>query len=495
VHQFCGAACHAYPPPDTFPRRYWRQEVQRGYQFFEQSRLALEPPPAESVIRYYEERAPEELAVPTWKAASRPLGVRFERLEYAGPPAPERFHVSHVNLVRLGDGRRLDVLACDMRNGLVMLLKPDGPSPAWKVLARLVHPAHAEVIDLDGDGLLDILVADLGSFTPTDRRCGRVVWLRGRPDGSFTPVTLLEGVGRVADVRAADFRGAGKLDLVVAVFGWQSTGEILCLENQTTDWNKPRFLPRVLDGRHGTIHVPVADINGDGRPDFVALISQEHEAVVAFLNEGKGSFRRQTLYRAPHPAWGSSGIELVDLDGDGKLDVLYTNGDILDEPYLFKPYHGIRWLRNRGGLEFEHRPLTPMYGAHRAVAADLFGGGRPAVVATSFLPADRFPGRRERKADALVVLEQVGPGVFERHALAVGDCDHVSCAAGDLYGSGRQDIVVGNFGSAAEGPVTIWKNLGRQPARAGASGSSKGDFSCPEARASRSLRKAVANSR
>ena len=53
----------------------------------------------------------------------------------------------------------------------------------------------------------------------------------------------------------------------------------------------------------------------------------------------------------------------MDLDGDGKLDVLYTNGDILDEPYLFKPYHGIRWLRNKGGLEFEHRPLTPMYGA------------------------------------------------------------------------------------------------------------------------------------
>ena len=57
----------------------------------------------------------------------------------------------------------------------------------------------------------------------------------------------------------------------------------------------------VVDERHGAIHVPVCDLNGDGRPDFVALISQEHETVVAFLNEGGGRFRKETLYTAPHP--------------------------------------------------------------------------------------------------------------------------------------------------------------------------------------------------
>src|SRR5262249_20324870 len=33
VHQFCGA-CHAYPPPDTFPRSAWRREVRQGYDLF-----------------------------------------------------------------------------------------------------------------------------------------------------------------------------------------------------------------------------------------------------------------------------------------------------------------------------------------------------------------------------------------------------------------------------------------------------------------------------
>src|SRR5207247_2578308 len=132
---------------------------------------------------------------------------------------------------------------------------------------------HAEVVDLDGDGIKDLLVANLGSFLPTNHRKGSVVLLRGRADGTFQPFTLLQGVGRVADVQAADFRGVGKLDLVVAAFGWQQTGEILYLENRTTDWTRPNFVSRELDPRHGCIHVPVADLNGDGRPDFVALIS------------------------------------------------------------------------------------------------------------------------------------------------------------------------------------------------------------------------------
>ena len=199
------------------------------------------------------------------------------------------------------------------------------------MLGKVANPAHAEVVDIDGDGFKDILVANLGSFNPTDGLCGSVVLLRGGPDGNYTSHTLLEGVGRVADVRAGDFRGVNKLDLIVAVFGWQKEGSILYLENQTVEPSKPKFVKRVLDLRHGTIHVPVADLNGDGKPDFVALISQEHETIVVFLNsggrgEGGGKFRKEVLYTASHPGYGSSGIQLVDLNGDGKKDILYSTG-------------------------------------------------------------------------------------------------------------------------------------------------------------------------
>src|SRR5262249_60292151 len=116
------------------------------------------------------------------------------------------------------------------------------------------------------------------------------------------------------------------------------------------------------------------DLDGDGRLYFVALISQEHEAVVAFLNDGGGEFHRETIFSANEPAFGSSGIQLVDLDGDGDVDVLYTNGDTFDSFYP-KPYHSIRWLENCGTFPFVDHLLTAMPGVHRALARALDGGG------------------------------------------------------------------------------------------------------------------------
>jgi FG-GAP-like repeat len=476
VHEFCGH-CHAFPPPETFPRSAWKYEVEQGYGFFELYSPPLHAPPIDVVVKYFQDRAPKKLPPAAIERASTSLPVRFEPTPFPGPPDLDVPIISNVNLVHLYDDRRLDVLATDMAHGLVMVLQPYVPKPSWKVLARLKdpdhpdqdgHPAHTQVVDLDGDGIKDILVADLGSFPPTDRRVGRVVWLRGERDGTFTPFTLLKDVGRVADVEAADFRGVGKLDLVVGVFGLQKEGDIRYLENHSPDRDHPKFESHILDDRHGTIHVPVCDLHGDGRKDFVALISQEHETVVAFLNDGKGNFNKETIYTASHPAYGSSGIEVVDLNNDGLPDVLYTNGDVLDKPYLLKPYHSVQWLENpgKGRFPWVHHPLTPMYGVHRAVAADLCGDGRMDVAAVCFLPEVGFPDRADLKPDAFIVLQQTAPGRFARHALETASCDHVTCAAGDLYGTGRMDVVVGNFGPGKDAPaITIWKNMGRPAAR------------------------------
>jgi hypothetical protein len=462
VHQFC-AACHVYPPPESFRRASWRKEVKQGYDFVRESALQLPLPSLEAVVRYYENRAPVELPVIRRAQAARAPPVQFTKRGHSLPGAPLPA-VANVSLAHLSDRRRLDVLACDMRSGKVVALRPYDLSPIWRTLGQVSVPAHAEVVDLDGDGVADILIACLGVFFPTDGRVGSIVWLRGAPDGSFTPVTLLEGVGRVADVRAADFNGDGKLDLVAAVFGWRKTGEILYLENRTEDWSRPVFVPHVVDDRHGSIHVPVCELNGDGRPDFVALISQEHEAVVAFLNEGAGRFRKEPIFTGPHPAFGSSGIELTDLDGDGDPDVLYTNGDALDD-YTLKPYHGVGWLENRGRFPFAYHRLADLYGAERAAACDLDGDGLLDIVAVSWLPASGFPQRTELGLDAVLLLHQTRPGVFESYPLETGTCDHPTCAVGDLFGDGQAHLVIGNhyFGGTppSNAAVTVWRNLPR----------------------------------
>jgi hypothetical protein len=441
----------------------------QAYGFYERSnydnpklRSLRGVPPAAAVIKYFENRAPEELPRLLPEPPLGDLPVQFQRHEVANPSYPSPA-VANVNLVHLYDDKKLDLLVCDMRSGEVAVLKPYEKTPSWKVLAKLAHPCHAEVVDLDGDGIKDLIVADLGNFAPTNEKVGKVVWLRGKPDGTFTPIELLQGVGRVADVQAADFNGDGKLDLIVGAFGWRFTGEIIYLENQTTDWSRPKFQAHVLDDRHGTIHVPICDLNKDGRPDFVALISQEHETIVAFINEGNGHFRKETIFTASHPAYGSSGIQLIDMDGDGDLDVLYINGDVLDEPFVLKPYHGVQWLENKGKYPFEHHAIGPLYGAMAGVAGDFTGKGKVDVVAVSYMPEEWFPQRKEVGAASIVYFEQTSPGHFSRRPLEMLTCDHATCAAGAWDGDGKVHLVTGNLllteNHSPTSAVTLWRNL------------------------------------
>ncbi len=421
--------------------------MQDAYKFFHDSDHArtVTAPDMDSVVKYFENRAPTELTFdPQDVSPSSPLV--WGRVNHFVPKQATPC-VTHVNLVRFKHaahrtpGKKLDVLCCDMHSGWVTVVKPYDHASSF-VVGKLKHPVHAEVVDLDGDGIDDVIVAELGSQHQTSDRIGKVVWFKGQADASFTPHTLLQDVGRVTDVQAADFNGDGKLDLIVAVFGGRKVGEVVLLENRTTDWRAPHFVAQVVDDRHGAIHVPVADLNGDGKPDFVALISQEHETIVAFLNDGTGpdgkvKFRKEVIFQGPHPSWGSTGIQLVDMNGDGKLDVLYTNGDVMDTGP--KPWHSVQWLENQGKYPFQRNELTKLPGAIRALAADLEGRGLLDVVALSFVAAnDTFH-------DSIILLRQEKPGQFVRYHLEQKNHAHVSFAIGDLDGDGKQQIVIGNL--------------------------------------------------
>src|SRR5262249_6190733 len=78
VRSLCGA-CHAYPPPESFPRSAWRKEVKLAYDFLRDSTLDLPYPPLESVVRYYESRAPLELPLLFSENAPGEVPLRFNR--------------------------------------------------------------------------------------------------------------------------------------------------------------------------------------------------------------------------------------------------------------------------------------------------------------------------------------------------------------------------------------------------------------------------------
>jgi len=460
----CGG-CHAFPPPDILPRSAWRDAFVRMHFLREQRPAPIGPPGTlsnvelpsdmEAALPYFLSRAPERLPPPeSWPdPAASP--VRFTRHTMALPKMPDTPGVAHVRLVDLDGDKRLDLIGADMQQGLIFTGRPEKAGHPLSVVASMLHPSHVTYTDVDRDGLGDLLVADLGTFFPEDHDKGSVVWLRRQASGKFSAFWL-DGW----HVDAADFNGDGRNDLVVAAFGWHRTGRVAILENRTATRAQPDFRTHVIDPRTGSINVIPVDLNRDGRMDFVALLAQEHETVIAYLNQGNFKFEPKVIYAAPHPNWGSSGFELVDLDKDGDTDVLLTHGDTFDDG-IVKPYHGIQWLENTGGFPFVEHTLAQMPGVHRAQAADLDGDGDLDIVAAALLAGGSDVD--ERVLPALVWLEQTAPGTFTRHTIEMGVPRHATLDLGDIDRDGDIDIVTGNFsiGPLDKSSVEVWVNGGK----------------------------------
>jgi hypothetical protein len=462
----CGT-CHAFPSPDILPRQAWRDEIVR-MMFIRENRLPPVGPPSTvyrniqlppdmaQVLPYFTSRAPERLPAPEPWPDPAESPIKVTKTSLTMPDMPNTPAVSNVRLVDYDGDNKLDVLGTDMRQGVVFVGHPQKPDSALTTVASIPHPAHVTMTDVDEDGIQDLLIADLGQFFPADHHDGAVIWLRGLGKGKFGAFWL-DGWPRVADVEAADFNNDGKNDLAVAAFGWRKTGSVSILENRSTNASQPSFTTHTIDPRAGAIHIIPVDLDHDGKMDFVTLLAQEHETVLAYINKGNFSFEQKVIYAAPHPNWGSSGIQLVDLDGDGDLDVLLTHGDTFDDG-IVKPYHGIQWLENTGTYPFVEHTLAQMPGVHRAVAVDVDGDGDLDVVACALLAGGSDVD--EKTLPALVWLEQTKPGTFVRHTIEMGFPRHATLDVGDIDGDGASDIVVGTFtiGSPSSSWVDVWTN-------------------------------------
>jgi hypothetical protein len=368
----------------------------------------------------------------------RPLGLDFYSKRQIGRPPEGQPWITDVLIVDLDGSGLKGVLVADGRLNKVTWIRQVrlGVFEEQDIGQPIAGPAHLEVADLKGTGHLDVLVAAMGVIPPDNEKVGSVVVLENDGANHFTNRVLLDHVARVTYVAAAHLTQSGRLDLVVGQFGYLE-GEIRWMENL----GNGNFKSHPLLDLPGTIHAPVADLLGDGKPDIVALVSHNSEEIHAFWGDGEGHFRDQVIYGSTNMDFGLSGLCIADVNQDGRPDIVYTNGDGFDYATPgSRPWHGVQWLENLGKGKFAFHRLGDFPGAYSPVVADLTGSGHPDIVACC-----GFNDWNKPDAVSLMCFENDGSGHFTPRILAHEPTHLIVVKAADMFNDGRIELVTGAF--------------------------------------------------
>jgi FG-GAP-like repeat len=282
---------------------------------------------------------------------------------------------------------------------------------------------QALAADLDGDGIPDLAAVER---TQWGDPLGRVRILRNDGSGVFdASATCL--VGRCpAALAAADLDGDGALDLVVANDGYSfpgPTGSLSVLLNHGDGTFAPELRTTL-----GTFPraIASADVDLDGRPDVLVLElgpAPNYQGTVAvLLNDGHAGLRAPVRYQV---GVFSSELQVVDLDGDGALEVVALN--LGQGPHA----NDVSILRNQGNGTF-------------APAVTVAAGLHPGSLACGDVDGDGDVDLVLRGSLGLEVLLNSGAGAFSpprSHRLALGAN---SIALEDVDGDGALDALVSN---------------------------------------------------
>jgi RHS repeat-associated protein len=176
--------------------------------------------------------------------------------------------------------------------------------------------------DIDGDGKVDMLIYanNRTSYFTLDadndwQYAGEISGVRLRLDSPVVALVDINHDKRI-DLLQTNISGNGPV--------LSHTVQL----NLPEGWGAPTNLPmptNSLGVRLGDAGVRLADMNGDGLPDLVSIVS---ERLVYFPNRGLRGFGDEVVFNnTPDTLYQIEQARLADMNNDGRSDLVYLNGE------------------------------------------------------------------------------------------------------------------------------------------------------------------------
>jgi hypothetical protein len=236
------------------------------------------------------------------------------------PVGTQQNFVGSIQPVAVGDflhNGKLDLAVANPGSNTVSVLLGNGDGTFQQRVDYAVGTVPLSVAALDlGNGHVDLVVANHDS--------SNVSVLVGNGDGTFQPAQNIDVKAQVSGfdahpltLRAGDFNGDGKPDVLISQFAGADAGESL-VTVLPGNGDGTLGAPVTRDAGFGFIGLAVGDFDGDGKLDF-AMAQAFGGQVEVFPGNGDGTFGTPRAFDSggAFPGASVSG----DFNGDGRPDL------------------------------------------------------------------------------------------------------------------------------------------------------------------------------
>jgi hypothetical protein len=372
----------------------------------------------------------------------------LDRADFSGEAPGQPFGVSRLAVGDVNKDGAKDIVTA---KGALLFAEPAGPGVGFQSGIELAFGQNenratydVQLFDMNKDGNLDALFVSEEAL-PSGSTAGRLNALLGNGDGTFSAVAeagffLYTAAGN-AQSRIGDVDSDGVDDLVLCTrFGnglsyWRGNGDGSFgtfgefVNDPTAELGFASFCN----------HFELVDVNGDGQLDVVGTgAGASGNELVVWLGNGAGGLVKSSSMPALATEF-SGEFAVGDLDGDGDRDLALPKADNA----------GVRVFLNQGNATFAAGEdfALPDYG--HPELADIDGDGKLDLVMAGF------------STGQLYVLRGQGDGGFAAFVELNSPYDYVrELEVVDLNDDGKLDLAAfsSEAGQSGSNVVSVWVN-------------------------------------